>query len=568
MTQKLRAVLRTTGVALGITSICLLWLVGRLVGSTGGTIYHWDGTPSQLFLPPVLDFCAFWLLVTLVLFVVKGRLRIALWCGIIALMPWVELKNWGYMSRTNVPHWLSVLVLTMGISFFPILVLRWRSKFEEKFASVEKFAATLFIFAGLHGILILSQYAWLGWQARSLNAEVPFHGVTHERAAQAGRPRVIWILFDELSYQQVYESRFPGLQLPAFDALATEATVFTHATPAGILTEKVLPSLLTGGPVDEIRPSLDGRQLSLRNPHTGAWRQFNEHDTVFQDALNLNYRTAVAGWFNPYCRILADVLDQCFWIYGYSASNGMVPRASLEANLMNPWRMRFSNDGLGAHLASPYQNYSTTLDAEGHLSDYMALADAAERILQDKSAGFSLIHLPIPHPNGIYDRKTDQFALTNSDYVDNLALTDKFLKHIRSELEQSGQWDSSTILITADHSWRTKFLWEEESAWSTEEQAASRGGQFDDRPAYIVKLPNQLTGARIDVPFDTLNTRRLLDALLEQRIHSKEELSAWVKQTEDPTDSLSSPEGFTQIGAGTTDSQSDKRPDATDSRRD
>jgi hypothetical protein len=53
-------------------------------------------------------------------------------------------------------------------------------------------------------------------------------------------------VFDELSYRQGYERRFPALQLPAFDALAAQATVFTHTIPAGIMTEKVLPSLLTG----------------------------------------------------------------------------------------------------------------------------------------------------------------------------------------------------------------------------------------------------------------------------------------------------------------------------------
>ncbi|MGD0446211.1 MAG: sulfatase-like hydrolase/transferase [Edaphobacter sp.] len=527
--------LTTSGVALGITSICLLWLVGGLVVSTGETVYHWDSPASQLFLPPLLDFCAFWLLVALVLFLVRGRVRIALLCGIIALTPWVELKNWGYMSHKSSPHWLSVLVLALGLSIFPILLVWWRSQFEEKFAAVEKFATTVFIFAGLHGILILSQYAWLGWQARSLNAEVPLHAATHETAAQAGRPRVIWILFDELSYEQVYEHRFPGLQLPAFDALAAAATVFTHATPAGIETEIVLPSLLTGAPVDEIRSSSDGRALSLRNPHTGAWQKFNEHDTVFQDALNLNYSTAVAGWYNPYCRILPDVLDHCFWKFGYSASNEMMPRASLEPNLMNPWWMRFSKNALVAHLASSYLHIAgdrnaERLNAEQHLSDYVALAAAADRIVEDRSAGFSLIHLPIPHPNGIYDRKTDRFALTNSDYLDNLALSDKFLKHLRSELEASGQWDSSTIVIMGDHSWRTKFIWEHEPGLTKEEQAASRGGQFDDRPAYIVKLPQQHSGATIDAPFDALNTRRLLDALLEQKIQSKEELSEWVKQ--------------------------------------
>ena len=28
---------------------------------------HWDGSPSQLFVAPIVDFCAFWLLLTLVL---------------------------------------------------------------------------------------------------------------------------------------------------------------------------------------------------------------------------------------------------------------------------------------------------------------------------------------------------------------------------------------------------------------------------------------------------------------------------------------------------------------------
>jgi hypothetical protein len=152
--------------------------------------------------------------------------------------------------------------------------------------------------------------------------------------------------------------------------------------------------------------------------------------------------------------------------------------------------------------------------------------------LDDRSAGFVLIHMPIPHPNGIYDRRTDRFALTNSNYVDNLALADKFLSHVRSKLERSGQWDASTIVIMADHSWRTKMIWENMPAWTKEEQIASQGGQFDDRPAYIVKLPEQHMSARIDVPFAALNTRRLFDALLAQKIQSAGELSAWAVQSE------------------------------------
>ena len=113
--------------------------------------------------------------------------------------------------------------------------------------------------------------------------------------------------------------------------------------------------------------------------------------------------------------------------------------------------MRFFGDGLGKRVVSSLLNYSVPEDitAEEHLADYVALADAADRMLKDPSASFVLIHMPIPHPCGIYDRKNGKFSLTNSNYLDNVALADRFLQHVRSELEQSGQWDASTIVVMA-----------------------------------------------------------------------------------------------------------------------
>ncbi len=126
----------------------------------------------------------------------------------------------------------------------------------------------------------------------------------------------------------------------------------------------------------------------------------------------------------------------------------------------------------------------------------MYLEAAADQILDDPSAGFSLIHLPIPHPFGIYDRKADKFVTMNASYLDNLALADKLMGHIRGRLEKSGQWDDSTIVVMGDHSWRTELLWGGSSQWTKEEEIASHGGEFDDRPAYVVKLPNQQDGGQ------------------------------------------------------------------------
>jgi hypothetical protein len=77
-----------------------------------------------------------------------------------------------------------------------------------------------------------------------------------------------------------------------------------------------------------------------------------------------------------------------------------------------------------------------------------------------------------------------------------------------------------------DHSWRTR-LWVDSMTWTDEDQAASKGGEFDDRPAYIVKLPNQQTPARIDQTFSTIRTRELLDALLRDQLRTSDDLKAW-----------------------------------------
>jgi hypothetical protein len=66
--------------------------------------------------------------------------------------------------------------------------------------------------------------------------------------------------------------------------------------------------------------------------------------------------------------------------------------------------------------------------------------------------------------------------------------------------------------------------------WTDEDQAASHGGEFDPRPAYIVKLPNQQTPASIDQPFFAVSTRALLDALLQDHLQTPADLQTWAGQ--------------------------------------
>jgi arylsulfatase A-like enzyme len=140
---------------------------------------------------------------------------------------------------------------------------------------------------------------------------------------------------------------------------------------------------------------------------------------------------------------------------------------------------------------------------------------------------FTFLHLPIPHPNGIYDRKAHRLIAGPSSYLDNLVLADRYLSHLRAELEKSGQWDSSTILVMGDHGWRTSLVWEKTSGLTAEEQKASLKA-FDPRPAYIIKLAGQRTGRRVDTPFDARETRALVDEVMAGRVRTADDLQRWV----------------------------------------
>jgi hypothetical protein len=160
-----------------------------------------------------------------------------------------------------------------------------------------------------------------------------------------------------------------------------------------------------------------------------------------------------------------------------------------------------------------------------HQLDYWELLAAGDKLLNDRSATFLLLHMPIPHGPGIYNRRAASFATSNTSYLDNLALCDDYLAHVRKELEDNGTWDTTTLVLMGDHSWRISGP----DGLTPEERAATDNGHFDDRPAYIVKLAHQNTPARIDTEFAALRTRNLFDNLLTGRITTSQQLAKWTQ---------------------------------------
>ncbi len=517
--------------ALGGATICCLWIVGPLVSPSHNAIYHWSGSAAAIFIPSFLDFAFVWLIFTILLSAAQraGRGPAAIWAGIVIFLPLTAFKSVVLLTERHPAPWISRSLFGVSAAVFVLFHLLYRPAYQAGLERMRKLVTGLFDVAAVYGLVMLVQLAWFGWQARRLNVPQSLHQAAQSPVAiKAGRPRVIWILLDELSYRQVYGHRFHGLSLPTFDQLAQQSAVFTDVIPAGIMTEVVMPSLIAGTPVNRIESSPDGNGLLLHNPLTKRWKAFNPYDTVFHDALNAGYNTAIAGWFNPYCRILPEVLDQCFWTFNSPAPNDMLPHASPLRNVLNPFVLNsIFTDYLPSAIT--YGVKAEDMDAKVHISDYREISDAADKLLRNPSANFILIHMALPHPDGIYNRFTHSFALRGSSYIDNLALADAYLAHVRSVLESMGQWDSSAVVVMGDHSWRTKLLWASTPEWTPEEELASNGGQFDDRPAYIVKLPEEKHGVTIDTRFEAADTRMLFNSVMSKQVSSVEDLLSWTE---------------------------------------
>ena len=520
----MRSITHPVTVGFGLANLYLIAMTGPLIAPDHDLVYHLIGAASTIFIPIIALVVALWLGLTALLYFAerRSRLSVVIWSALILILPWVLLETFADLFEVDVPEWLS-RVLGFSVLFAVGTIALFAKQLLPSFLRVRSVVAYVLGFMALSGCWIFAQLIWCGWQARDLNPPPALHRTAV--IPNAPRQRIIWILLDELSYKQVYEQRFAGLELLAFDRLAAESVVFTHAAPTGEFTRYIVPSLMTGVPANGVQVSAAGMLLSTYSHKVGS-TSFDQRKTVFQDAIDAGYKTGVDGWYLPYCRILPAVLDKCFWTYHQGIPGNLSPDHTVWKNLGIPLRLirlstrHFFDLGEGA----PSEEL---LDLQMHSTDYRDLMAGGDRMLRDPSINFLFVHMPIPHPYGFYDRRTKTFPTTRRSYIDNLALADLYMAHVRELLESKGQWDSSVVVVMGDHSWRTDLIWKASAGWTAEDEAANDGDAFDDRPAYIVKLPNQHDAERVDERFDAIRTRDLMNAMMQGRVRTQGELKKW-----------------------------------------
>ena len=488
---------------IGLASLILVMNYGDLLGGGYDVRMHVPFAVNGLVWAHIADI----LIVGLVLFAIVGPLsrrryypRVRLVMAIV-LPPYLVVRTQAILPFL-LPTWVLVLVAILWAACVVMLLVRSKIWYRRLMRAGDFFGVFLAVFAFCTVMQLLYVRRWKPG--------------AHERTAwwmltaQAPRqhPLLVWVIFDELSYEQVYGQRAADLALPNFDALRGVSTVFSDAQPIGDKTVKVVPSLLSGHTISAYRFPFDNR-LMVHDAGQSGFHLLDGAGTVFGDAKQAGWRTAVVGWYNPYCTIYGDAIDQCYWMNRDMTDGPMAQGESFWHNVGTPLKLA------GEQAVAPQRALEDlcSYDVRKRYKTYVDLNEHATQLVRGDQADFIFLHMPVPHSPNIWNRKLGTYTQKcGSSYMDNLALADKQLGSLIAILESSPRWKDTTLIVQGDHSWRT-YIWDAQPAWTDEDDRAS-GEDFDPRPAVIVHHAGQTQGEVNAAPWSLLNVHGEVEQVL------------------------------------------------------
>jgi hypothetical protein len=313
--------------------------------------------------------------------------------------------------------------------------------------------------------------------------------------AQEGRPRVLWIIFDETDFRLAFEKRPAGTALPEFDRLRNESLFADHAYPPGSSTFISMPALITGRRLSALER--DRSDLALTRADTGATAGWSTMPTVFSQARQLGVNTALVGWYHPYARVLGSNLNYCSWYAypGFEQARATTFGESIQEQL--------------ADLAGNFNIRRLFIKiCQNSLKDSVPL-------VTNPAYGLILLHLPPPHQPGVYLPAKNEFTCLGVEapagYFGNLTLADHELGMLRREMESAGQWDKTWVIVSTDHWWRTSEIYD---------------GISDHRVPFIVKSPGAAQSFPYSRQFNTVLTHDLILAILREQITNQAGVTA------------------------------------------
>jgi len=402
--------------------------------------------------------------------------------------------------------------LTLG---FAILPANLRTKFRHALA-------TILLVASPFAAITAGQVLWKTARAAS-GADAPLFAVKPPAPLVPTRsgPRVVVLVMDELDQFLAFDDRPAGLALPVLDAFAASSFHGTRAQPPAMLTERAVPSLLTGrrvvstgdaGPSDH-RLVFDDRSSAL----------FSETETFLETATRSGRNVSLVGWYHPYCRIFGDSVASCSGrpyappdAKGLGFAEGLgffdVFRRQTSALLAN-WPMAaFGLLKIGALMDGASRE-------QWHIETWQLIQERARAHVGDPRFDLVFVHYPLPHLPGIWNLETQKLDGDKGTYEGNMALADASLGELLAAIDAGPRASETFVVIVSDHGKRV-FV----KNWLPSPRL--RDGEPRPIP-FLVRVPGG-AGLAYDTPFEATRVHALVPALLDGQVTSSDAVRDWV----------------------------------------
>jgi len=248
------------------------------------------------------------------------------------------------------------------------------------------------------------------------------------------RPPIHLIIFDMLSYDVLFKDIAVKQNYPNFKSFSGEADLFLNCHSPAESTGQVIPRLLTG--IDFAEVGHTGIQWLVRIESSTKMVPLSSCEALFSLAYEAGYDVFLRAFAFPYLNNFGK----------YIQSGRTYPFDRL-------WRVGMHS--LVWPILSPggIQHQKTV---ECILRDYLS------RLHQDPRNTLFYTHWNIPHDPFIYDgsgKKLSRFELTKQlilrndrmlNYCNQLVGTDVVFGQLIQAIKDSGSYDKSLIIVTAD----------------------------------------------------------------------------------------------------------------------
>jgi len=501
--------------SLSLANLCFLGGWSALIEPSAG-YWRYAATPNEylaLMLDVLLLAAAFLFILTLVRRLDRpfmGKV-VRAGLGLLLLIPLnilrTQVRNLRVPSLFDRfgPSALRVSLIALGLVFVFVLVRR-----AELFGRAAGFVVLLL--SPLVPMLFASAI-WLMLHPQADNSS------RHARplaATDTSRPRVLWLIFDELDQRLAFGERAASVRLPEMDRIRSQAIYASNAFPPAGWTVLSLPSLINGKVASDAKPA-GANELMITYAGPGGPVPWSTQPTVFSRARDAGFNTALVGWCHPYCRVLGSSLTFCSQTFAEASEQD----SALPVLLADGFRGIVGTFPIVRRLpvfASVY------LQAQ---EMYLRMLHDTKKVAVDPNFGLVFIHWPVPHSPFIYNRSRSDFALDGSGtYLDNLVLADRTLGEVRRTMESDGTWENTTVLISSDHALRA-YIEDLLPAWGAH-------GGTDHRVPFLMKLPHQRQAIAYDTPFNTVVSSHLVLALLRGEVSTAADVINWMDQRRMP----------------------------------